>query len=489
MAKKVPTRTKPKGKTKAKKTPQHITRVGGPFAFYAVLVAVAFLVGISILMVVSAQSGELAIQQVERAAQHATQQGKAPGLVNAQTDLLTVGIKHIVTILLGIILAFIISRIDYRVFVKIAIPVSLVIIGLLIAVLAFGDTTLGAKRWVTIAGQSLQPSEFAKPVLLVLISYAMYQVKVLADQSMHDSQVWAAPIGITAVIIGLIFFQPDMGTTIIIVSGLIVAYLVIELPLFSLARGIVFGATVIIAAIIAIPNRRSRMLSFFGGWGKDSETPYQTLQAKLAFGTGGIFGQGPGLSRQKYYYLPESQNDFILAIIAEELGLFGSFLVLGSFVLLAWGGFRIAYAATDRLGRAIATGAVTMLLMQATLNIYSVIGLGPVTGKPLPFVTQGGSAMVGAFILLGLILSVSRFGNGPSLKVAGISPVRSTRAEKEVPAPQRTAKAPTQKSSKKDRSKRIIQGQARKNEESEDEDNLEWRWDGGPHLPGSRPRR
>lgn len=475
-----------------KKTPKqkHIERVGGPFAFYAVLIAVVFLVGISILMVVSAQSGELTIQQVEKSAEEAAAQGKVAGLITIENDLLTVALKHLATIALGIILAFIISRIDYRILAKMSIPAAIVIVALLGAVLLFGESTLGAKRWVNIAGQSLQPSEFAKPVLLVLISYALYNVKALKDQSKENAQLWAVPVGLGFVAVALIFFQPDMGTTIIIIAGLIVTYLVVELPLFSLARSLALAIAVFIGAIILIPNRRSRILSFFGSWGKDSEVPYQTLQAKLAFGSGGIFGQGPGLSRQKYYYLPESQNDFILAIIAEELGLFGSFLIIGSFLLLAWGGFRIAYAATDRLGRAIATGAVTMLLMQATLNIYSVIGLGPVTGKPLPFVTQGGSAMVGAFLLLGLLLSVSRYGKGPALQVAGISVVRSSRpVEHASQAPAQPKKERGIPSDRKERTRRISKNQAQKGEDTEDEDNLEWRWDGGTHIPGSRPRK
>lgn len=485
-----------KKKRDGKKASSHVERVGGSFAYYAVLSAVAILVGLSIFMVVSAQSGELIIQQVELNAEQAAEQGKTPGLSATQTNLLSIALKHGVTILLGIGIAFALSRIDYRHLVKASFPAGVVIILLLAAVLIFGDKIYGAKRWILIAGQSLQPSEFAKPVLLVLLSFAFYRAKQIGAHALQDYRMWMLPAGIGAISIILIFSQPDMGTAVIIFSGLIVAYLVLELPLYSLFRGVIAMAGLIAGVIIAIPNRRERMLDFIAGLFKSGEVPYQTLQAKLAFGSGGFFGQGPGLSRQKYFYLPESQNDFILAIIAEELGLFGSFLVVGSFILLAWGGFKIAYAATDRLGRAIATGAVTMLLMQATLNIYSVIGLGPVTGKPLPFVTQGGSAMIGAFILLGLVLSVSRFGNGPSIKFAGAATIRSTTHVEVEPTrpvsavktrPERLSK--TKRSSRNVRSQRITQEHARKSEDKDDEDNLEWRWDGGTHLPGSRPRR
>lgn len=495
-------RFRPKGaqeqgftKASKRKVPE---RVGGSYAYYFVLIAVTLLVSISILMVISAQSGEFVISQVKKQAAEISSQGEVVGLADINTSLAAITVKHVVSILLGIALCFIVSRINYQVFARYSIPLSLITLFLLVLVPIFGEKTLGATRWLVIAGQSIQPSEFVKPALIVLTASAFYYARPFGERAMFQRDILLWPTVISVLSIGLIVYQPDMGTTLIIVAGIIATYLVSEMPFRNIAYAFASIGALGAAAMIFIPNRRERMLDYVGSIFGFRDPPYQALQAKLAFGSGGIFGSGPGLSRQKYRYVPESQNDFILAIIGEELGLFGALLVVGSFITLAWAGFKIAISAKDPLGRAIAGGSISMLLMQAVLNIYSVIGLGPVTGKPLPFVTQGGSAMIGAFLLLGLILSVSRYGNQkPMPRASAVHVARydrenednsTSRSRDRRGSKEKTSRLREISQNREKQRERRARIQARQ-EEEDDEDSLEWRWDSGSHLPRSGPRK
>ncbi|MBK5210747.1 MAG: FtsW/RodA/SpoVE family cell cycle protein [Coriobacteriia bacterium] len=466
------------------------SRVGGSFAFYAVLAGVLILAGVGLLMVVSASSGETVINQVSKSAATLAKQGKLAGLASIKTNIMGVGVKQLVSLLLGCALAWAISRMNYRKYSnsQAAIAMGAIVLLLLIVVPIFGVEVNNAKRWIVVFGQSLQPSEFAKPVLLILITAAMYKVHQRGHDHIRDRDIWIIPGIIAFASLVLILKQPETGNVIIIMVGLLAAYLILELPLKPLGVILIGVAVVAAIAIAQTPYRLKRILVFLNLADQGNGAKWQVTQAKLAFGSGGLTGLGPGLSRQKYFYLPEAQNDFILAIIGEELGIPGSIAVLGGFALVLWGGFKIAYEATDSFGRALAGGALTMLMTQAILNIFSVIGLGPVTGKPLPFVTLGGSAMITSFALLGIILSVARFGKQPEPKCVGAGRNDTTRSA--------TVKSKNKLDAKRERGvKNKPTGKTKtgtrrtKHTEEEDEDSLEWRWDGGSHLPGSRTRR
>jgi cell division protein FtsW len=163
-------------------------------------------------------------------------------------------------------------------------------------------------------------------------------------------------------------------------------------------------------AIWAEPYRFARFTAFLNPWADPLGKGYQTVQALLAFGTGGIGGIGLGLSRQKFFYLPEAHTDFILAIVGEEAGLIGTLAICCAFIAFAYAGFRIALGTRDTFGRLLAAGLTAMISTQAVMNMAAVTGLLPVTGKPLPFVSFGGSSMVFTMACVGLVLSVSRYG-------------------------------------------------------------------------------
>jgi len=486
------------GKGKWRKRSVAQSRVGGSVAYYAVLAGVLVLAAVGLLMVVSASSGETVINQVSQSAATLAKQGKLAGLASIKTNIMGVGVKQLVSILLGCALAWGISRVNYRKFSDSRWTVALgaIVLLLLIAVPFFGVVANNAKRWIVVFGQSLQPSELAKPVLLVLITAAMYKVRRLGHDHISDPAIWVVPGLIALASLILIIEQPETGNVIIIMVGLLAAYLILELPLRPLGVALVCVVLVAVAAIIQKPYRGERILGFLNLADKGASAKWQFTQAKLAFGSGGLTGLGPGLSRQKYFYLPEAQNDFILAVIGEELGLPGTLVVIGGFGLVLWGGFKIAYAATDSLGRALAGGALTMLLTQAILNIFSVIGLGPVTGKPLPFVTLGGSAMIASFALLGIILSVARFGKQAEPRCVGADSGERARGATDRGKAKGKGESRSGLETKHGRggkdkpAGRTGAGTRRtKHTEDEDEDSLEWRWDGGSHLPGSRTRR
>lgn len=478
--------------------------VGGPFAYYGLLIAVTVLLGLGTLMVVSASSGEAIINQVSQEAAKATEAGKMAGLVHIKASVWGVGVKHILSILLGVIVAWAMSRIRYRDYKKYLPLLGGVLIALLVAVAAFGYESNGAKRWILIMGQSIQPSEFAKPILFLIMVFAMYKVRQKGNSHMRDLDIWAVPATFTAICVGMIVLQPETGNVLILFIGLFVAYLILELPFDVLAKAFGILLVGVIAICIATPYRAQRILQYVGLAQKDSDALWQVKQAQLAFGSGGLVGVGPGLSRQKYFYLPEAQNDFIIAIIGEELGLLGSFTVIAAFGAMLYCGFRIAYRATDSLGRALAGGALSMLVGQAILNIFSVTGLGPVTGKPLPFVTLGGSSMITSFMLLGIILSVARFGSELKDKVVGPSdtqrkrPVASSRRQARGEDTQSQHMTQNARAGRKSQNttrnahdkapSRRAQSSTKNDQEDFDEDSLEWRWDSGSHLSGPRRR-
>jgi cell division protein FtsW len=208
----------------------------------------------------------------------------------------------------------------------------------------------------------------------------------------------------------LIILQPDLGTTLTLVAAVAMVLILAGID-WRWAVGAFVGAVGLVAIAIAVePYRVKRVLAFLDPWADPQGKGYQTIQALLAFGTGGIDGVGLGLSRQKFFYLPEAHTDFILAIIGEEAGLIGALAVVAGIAVFVWAGFRIASGAKDPYGRLVAGGLTGMLAFQATLNMAAVTGLMPITGKPLPFVSYGGSSILVTMICVGLVLSVSQYG-------------------------------------------------------------------------------
>jgi cell division protein FtsW len=206
---------------------------------------------------------------------------------------------------------------------------------------------------------------------------------------------------------GLVLMEPDLGTA-ISVAVMLSAVLVVAGTRFStLAGAAAIGVSLIAAAIWIEPYRRERILSFLDPWGDPQNAGFQSVQAMLALGSGGFFGVGLGESVQKVYYLPEASTDMIFAIIGEELGLFGAFAVLGAFVVFGYAGFNVALACRDPFGKFLAAGITALICGQAAVNVSAVMGLAPLTGIPLPFVSYGGSSLIVFLASVGILLNIA----------------------------------------------------------------------------------
>lgn len=276
---------------------------------------------------------------------------------------------------------------------------------MLVAVWLFGKETNGASRWIQIGFFRLQPSEFAKATLVLAAAnichrfYATREISVF--RLMGEVVVF---LGIPVLLIAL---QPDNGTVGIIVVMFFAVLYYSGFPRDYLVKFIFFMAVLAAIAVLAMPYARQRVITMLDPSSDPYGTGWQLNQGFIAFGSGGLFGVGVGMSRQKYSYLPEAHNDFIFAIIGEELGLVGTLIVLAAFFLLVYEAIKIARQAPDLLGRLLVIGSTTLLVTQFFLNAMGVLGMFPLSGKPMPFLSYGGSSIMSCLILIGLIVNVS----------------------------------------------------------------------------------
>ncbi len=280
-------------------------------------------------------------------------------------------------------------------------------IGLLLVTFAMGIVSHGARRWLDLGFVTLQPSEIAKVATVLFVAALAVQWR---RRKIDTGKFAVSVAAVTLLPAVMIIAQPDLGTAMSLMLAVMVILWLAEAPWswFVLAGGLIVAAGVI--GILVEPYRLLRVLTFLHPGDDPQRSGYQIIQSLLAFGTGGLKGVGLGLSRQKFFYLPEANTDFIFAIIGEELGLLGTLAVVSGFGIFVYGGMRIALGARDQFGRLVAGGLTAMIGIQAFMNMAAVTGLMPVTGKPLPFVSAGGSSMLVTMTCVGLLLSVSRYG-------------------------------------------------------------------------------
>lgn len=309
----------------------------------------------------------------------------------------------------GVALAFIVSRIDYRAVVRnFQVPIWIVTFGMLAIIFTpiAGADAYGATRWISVGPFSFQPSEFAKITILISVSYLAQQYFI--DQTI-DQMEFFKKFAIAALApLLLILAQPDKGSTLIIVGTLLVIGYLADVDRRVLVTIAVAGFIGFAFLSLKDDYSRARVVTMFNPWADYYGAGYQLAQGFYAFGSGGIFGVGFGFSRQKYSYLPMAHNDFIFAVIGEELGFIGVLGLLAVFGALVWAGFKIARYAPDLTGRLIAAGCTSMFIIQAFVNIGGVLGLLPLSGKPLPFISYGGSTIMSSILMVGLLMSVSR---------------------------------------------------------------------------------
>jgi cell division protein FtsW len=321
---------------------------------------------------------------------------------------------------------------------KLALPVfGLSLLALIaLAIPGVGLTFNGATRWLPLGPVSIQPSEFAKLGVLLVVA-AIITTRGRAPDTIR---VLLFPIGaLVAVVCLLVMLQPDLGTTLaicVMTFAVLIAAGARKLLLAQIAAvGFVLGAI----AIWAAPYRRERMFAYLDPWGQSQDGAYQVVQAMIAIGSGGIFGQGLGSSVQKVNFLPEAHTDMIFAVIGEELGLVGAVITIGLFAAFAWAGFTIAARAADPFQRLVAAGATALVAGQAIINLGAVMGALPLTGIPLPLISHGSSSRVVVLILVGLLVAISR-----EPQAAPARPRRTRPADEAAPepSPRRRRRAP-----------------------------------------------
>ncbi len=264
----------------------------------------------------------------------------------------------------------------------------------------------GARRWLIFGSVTVQPSEFSK------LAFIIFAAAYLSSRSIRMDQFWSSsfvPLSLAGVSFVLIFFQPDLGTGLIIVAAVAVIVFMAGIPLKQLAGLGLISLPLLAGLTMAAPYRMKRLLSFRDPWADPVKDGYHIIQSLFALGPGHIFGVGLGRSRQKLYYLPQPFNDFIFAVIGEELGFVGATAVLLLFFILIWRGIRIALAAPDSFGSLLAAGISAALAIQVLLNVAVVTGSVPVTGLNLPLISAGGSSAFFALCGIGILLNISRY--------------------------------------------------------------------------------
>jgi cell division protein FtsW len=285
-----------------------------------------------------------------------------------------------------------------------------------------GVSVNGARRWIGSGPLQFQPSELLKLALV------LYGATLLArrPQRVHDLRELSRPL---LVVVGaaclLVVTQPDLGTAMVIAFTTCTLLVAAGIPLRNLA--IIAGSALAVVALYAIarPYARARLTSFVDPWAHASGSGFQAVQGQIAIGSGGLFGVGPGESVQKIFYLPEAHTDFILAVIGEELGVVGVFALLSLYGLIAYAGLRAAKAARSLHSALIAVGMTSLIVSQALLNVFAVLGLAPLTGVPLPLVSYGSSSLIVTLAAMGLLLNVA---SGGTAHVRAVAPAQRKRS-------------------------------------------------------------
>ena len=315
--------------------------------------------------------------------------------------------RHIMWLSIGIVAMLVTLRVDYRRWRQFSTPLLMASIALLIVVLmpGVGLTRNGSTRWLGYGSLTIQPAEFAKLAMVVFVADLLARPHRASD----DLRAALRPVLIlTGVLAVLLMRQPNLGTTIVVVGIALAMLFAAGAPLRSLLSWT--GIAITLASVMAFlaDYRRDRLLGFLDPWSRRDSEGLQTVQSLASIADGRITGVGLGASRGKWGYLPFAHTDFIFSIIGEELGLIGSVTVVGLFAALAFVGFAVALNAPDRFGMLLALGITIWLVGQAFINIGVALGLLPVTGLPLPFLSFGGSSLVVTLAACGMLMSVAR---------------------------------------------------------------------------------
>jgi cell division protein FtsW len=312
--------------------------------------------------------------------------------------------SHAIKVLIGFIMIFFFMQVDYHLYRNMTKPALLGALGLLLVTLALGGEVKGAARWLRFGGFGLQPSEFAKYALIFHLSTLL----AAKQDRIRDFRIGYLPmmIWIGAVTV-LVLLQPNFSTgAIIFVLSLTMLFLG-RAKLSHLGLALVSLLPLLVGYMLIAEYRMKRLMAFLSGSTEGHAMSYQLRQGIIGFGNGGLLGVGPGESRQRDFFLPESYGDFVFSIVGEEYGLIGTVFIMLLFLTILVRGMRIAKYARDDYGRMLASGITLSIIIYALVNAGVTLGILPTTGLPMPFVSYGGSSMVFSSIAIGVLLNIS----------------------------------------------------------------------------------
>jgi cell division protein FtsW len=339
-------------------------------------------------------------------------------LLEGQGDGTAYLVKYVAYGAVGLVAMHVLSRHGLGAARKYAPFLLLLAFVLLLAVLipGIGLRINGARRWLGAGPLTFQPSEVMKLALVVHVAVVLGAKPKLAG-SLRG--VAGPVIAVGGVAVLLIMAQPDLGTALVICATIAAMLVAAGTPLRQLGLVAGVGAFLVLVFALIDPERTARLTTFMNPWAHASTEGFQAVQGQIAIGSGGLFGLGPGQSVQKIFYLPEAHTDFILAVIGEELGLAGVSALLCLYGMIGYAGLRTARNAKGAYAKLLAGGLTSLILCQALLNVYAVLGLAPLTGVPLPFISSGSTSLIVLLCAMGLLLNVAGGGSAHLRAVEG----------------------------------------------------------------------
>ncbi len=311
----------------------------------------------------------------------------------------------------GFLLMAAAMRIDYRCLRRLAVPFLLLCIGLLLAVLipGIGAHAGGASRWIRLGIISLQPSEVTKLGLVLYMAHSLAK----KQEKIKSFKLGFIPyMVVLAILLFLLLLQPDLGSALTLGAVAMVMLLVAGTRLSYLFSVAILAVPFLYFAVMHVDYRRKRILAFLNPWEDPTNTGFQIIQSWIAFGTGGLLGNGLGEGKQKLFFLPEAHTDFIFSVVGEELGFAGVLVISTMFLLLVQRGIRASLTAPDDFGRYLAFGISLLLGLEVFVNLGVVMGLLPTKGLALPFLSYGGTSLLTTLLAVGILLNISSQGQG-----------------------------------------------------------------------------
>lgn len=315
--------------------------------------------------------------------------------------------RHLIYLVAGFFMMLLAMAVDIQVLRRLSKPIMAFSIILLVLVLIphIGRETAGARRWFKIGLLNFQPSEFAKIAIFIYLADLLARKEKVIKSFLYG---YLPPIFVLGFVLGLVLLEPDLGTAIAISCiGMLMLFVSGVRPLYILAS-LLASIPALYVLLFRVPYRRKRMMIFLNPWSDKRGAGFQIIQSFIALGSGGLLGVGLGQSRQKLFYLPASHTDFIFSIIGEELGFIGAASVVILFILFVWEGMKITFKANGQFEKLLSMALVSLIALEAVINIGVTAGVLPTKGLPLPFISYGGTSLMFHLTAVGLLLNIAK---------------------------------------------------------------------------------